>query len=117
MNLENKKEEKKTNLNLNLITESKRKLYEIWRFIVRFALMKLIGLQNVYSNTDKNIYNYSITCLSFTIISIIIIQLQITIYIYINVWKSSQRMNLWDVGSETNVMKLVGQAKYRSIWL
>ena len=44
--------------------------------------MKLIGLQNVYSNTctDKNIYNYSITCLSFTIISIIIIQLQITIY-------------------------------------
>jgi hypothetical protein len=25
------------------------------------------------------------------------------IYIYINVWKSSQRMNLRDVGSETSV--------------
>ena len=27
----------------------------------------------------------------------------IYIYIYINVWKSSQRMNLRDVGSETSV--------------
>ena len=26
-----------------------------------------------------------------------------SIYIYINVWKSSQRMNLRDVGSETSV--------------
>ena len=26
-----------------------------------------------------------------------------SIYIYINVWKSSQRMNLQDVGSETSV--------------
>ena len=31
------------------------------------------------------------------------IETGIYIYIYINVWKSSQRMNLRDVGSETSV--------------
>ena len=52
------------------------------RFIVKFALMKLNDLQNVYSNTDIYIYiyNYSITCMSFTTIFIMIMQLQITIY-------------------------------------
>jgi hypothetical protein len=52
------------------------------RFIVKFALMKLNGLQNVYSNTDVYIYiyNYSITCMSFATIFTMIMQLQITIY-------------------------------------
>lgn len=58
---EKKKKKDKFRLKINKLSV-KENYMKFDQFFVRFALMKLVDLQNVYSYTDKNIYNYTITC-------------------------------------------------------